>query len=42
MPLFVLGMLGMPRRMELYDIAAWQPHLIVAGIGAFIIMLGMI
>ena len=42
MPLYVLGMLGMPRRMEHYDIAAWQPHLIVAGIGAFIIMLGMI
>jgi cytochrome o ubiquinol oxidase subunit 1 len=42
MPLYVLGLLGMPRRMEHYDIAAWQPHLIVAGIGAFIIMLGMI
>ncbi|MGD8479623.1 MAG: cbb3-type cytochrome c oxidase subunit I [Methyloceanibacter sp.] len=42
MPLYVLGMLGMPRRMEHYDIAAWQPHLVVAWIGAFIILLGMI
>ena len=42
MPLYVLGMLGMPRRMEHYDIAAWQPHLVVAWVGAFIILLGMI
>ena len=42
MPLYVLGLLGMPRRMEHYDIAAWQPHLIVAAIGAFIIFLGIV
>jgi len=42
MPLYVLGMLGFPRRMEHYDIAAWQPHLIVAWVGAVIILLGMI
>ncbi|MEM7191787.1 MAG: cbb3-type cytochrome c oxidase subunit I, partial [Pseudomonadota bacterium] len=42
MPLYVLGMMGFPRRMEHYDIAAWQPHLIVAWVGAVIIMLGMI
>lgn len=42
MPLYVLGLMGMPRRMEHYDIAAWQPHLIIAAIGAFIILLGMI
>ncbi len=42
MPLYVLGLLGMPRRMEHYDVAAWQPHLIVAAIGAFIIMLGIV
>ena len=41
MPLYVLGLLGMPRRMEHYEIAAWQPHLIVAWVGAFIILLGM-
>jgi len=42
MPLYVLGLMGMPRRMEHYDIPAWQPHLIVAAIGAFIILLGII
>ena len=42
MPLYLLGFLGMPRRMEHYDIAAWQPHLIVAAIGAFIILLGIV
>jgi cytochrome o ubiquinol oxidase subunit 1 len=42
MPLYVLGLMGMPRRMEHYDIASWQPHLIVAAIGAFIIFLGII
>lgn len=42
MPLYVLGLMGMPRRMEHYDIAAWQPHLIVAAIGAFIIFLGIV
>jgi cytochrome o ubiquinol oxidase subunit I len=42
MPLYVLGLLGMPRRLEHYDVAAWQPHLIVAAIGAFIIFLGIV
>jgi cytochrome o ubiquinol oxidase subunit I len=42
MPLYVLGFLGMPRRMEHYEIAAWQPHLIIAAIGAFIILLGIV
>ncbi len=31
MPLYVLGFMGMPRRMAHYDTAAWQPWLIVAG-----------
>ena len=34
MPLYVLGFMGMPRRMEHYDTAAWQPWLIVAALGA--------
>jgi cytochrome o ubiquinol oxidase subunit 1 len=42
MPLYVLGLLGMPRRMEHYDIAAWQPHLIIAAIGALIIFFGIV
>jgi cytochrome o ubiquinol oxidase subunit 1 len=42
MPLYVLGLMGMPRRMEHYDVAAWQPHLIIAAAGAFIIFLGIV
>jgi cytochrome o ubiquinol oxidase subunit 1 len=42
MPLYVLGLLGMPRRLVHYDVAAWQPHLIIAAIGAFIIFLGIV
>jgi cytochrome o ubiquinol oxidase subunit I len=42
MPLYVLGLMGMPRRMEHYDVAAWQPLLIIAAVGAFIIFLGIV
>ncbi|MDA7947519.1 MAG: cytochrome o ubiquinol oxidase subunit I [Hyphomicrobiaceae bacterium] len=42
MPLYVLGLLGMPRRMEHYDVAEWQPHLIVAAVGACVILLGIL
>jgi cytochrome o ubiquinol oxidase subunit 1 len=42
MPLYVLGFLGMPRRMEQYSTAEWQPYLIVAALGAFIILLGIV
>ena len=34
MPLYVLGFMGMTRRMNHYDNAAWQPWLIVAAVGA--------
>ena len=42
MPLYMLGFMGMPRRMEHYDNLAWQPFLIVAAAGAFIVLLGII
>jgi cytochrome o ubiquinol oxidase subunit 1 len=42
MPLYVLGFLGMPRRMEHYDNPAWQPWLIVAAIGAVFVLFGLI
>jgi len=41
MPLYVLGLLGMPRRMEHYNVAEWQPHLIIAAVGAVVILLGI-
>ena len=33
--------MGMPRRLESYDSASWQPYLIVAELGALAIMLGI-
>jgi cytochrome o ubiquinol oxidase subunit 1 len=41
MPLYVLGLMGMPRRMEHYDIAAWQPYLVVAAAGACFVLAGI-
>ena len=42
MPLYLLGMMGMPRRMERYEIAEWQPYLIIAAIGAAVILAGVV
>jgi cytochrome o ubiquinol oxidase subunit I len=42
MPLYALGFMGMPRRMEHYDVAAWQPLLVVAAVGAAVILLGIV
>jgi cytochrome o ubiquinol oxidase subunit 1 len=42
MPLYVLGFMGMPRRMEHYDTPEWQPYLIVAAAGAVFILLGLV
>ena len=41
MPLYALGFMGMPRRMEHYDVAGWQPLLITAAIGAVFILAGI-
>jgi cytochrome o ubiquinol oxidase subunit 1 len=41
MPLYVLGLLGMTRRMQHYDVPEWHPWLIVAACGAGLIMLGI-
>ena len=42
MPLYVLGLLGMTRRMQHYDVAAWRPWLLVAAGGAALILVGII
>ena len=42
MPLYALGFMGMPRRMEHYNVALWQPYLIVAAFGALLILLGIV
>ncbi len=42
MPLYVLGFLGMTRRMQHYDNPAWRPWLLVAACGAVIILAGIL
>ena len=41
MPLYILGFKGMPRRMEQYNDPSWQPYLMVAAFGAFVVLLGI-
>src|ERR1700756_4107339 len=41
MPLYVLGLMGMPRRMQHYEVASWQPWLIVAAFGVVVILAGI-
>ncbi|UCI05199.1 cytochrome o ubiquinol oxidase subunit I [Mesorhizobium sp. B1-1-8] len=42
MPLYVLGLMGMTRRMQHYDNLDWQPWLEVAAIGSVIILAGIL
>ncbi len=42
MPLYVLGLMGMTRRMQHYDVPAWHPWLLAAAAGASIILAGII
>ncbi len=41
MPLYVLGLMGMTRRLQHYDNLAWHPWLLVAAGGAAIILCGI-
>lgn len=41
MPLYVLGLMGMTRRMQHYDVPGWHPWLLVAGVGALLIAAGI-
>jgi len=42
MPLYVLGLMGMPRRMHHYENLAWHPYLIIAAGGALLILIGIL
>jgi cytochrome o ubiquinol oxidase subunit I len=42
MPLYVLGLMGMTRRMQHYDVLSWQPWLLVAAGGAVVILAGIV
>ncbi len=41
MPLYVLGLEGMTRRMQHYDVPGWRPWLLVAAAGAAVIACGI-
>jgi cytochrome o ubiquinol oxidase subunit I len=41
MPLYVLGLMGMTRRMQHYDVPAWHPWLLVAAAGVVVILAGI-
>ncbi|WP_395714696.1 cbb3-type cytochrome c oxidase subunit I [Reyranella sp.] len=41
MPLYVLGFMGMPRRMEQYNDPTWAPWLMAAAAGALLILIGI-
>ncbi|MEO8278701.1 MAG: cytochrome o ubiquinol oxidase subunit I [Ideonella sp.] len=41
MPLYVVGLMGMTRRMQHYDVAAWHPWILAAGGGAVLIAIGI-
>jgi cytochrome o ubiquinol oxidase subunit 1 len=42
MPLYLLGLMGMTRRMQHYDDVSWQPWLILAALGAAVIAVGIV
>jgi cytochrome o ubiquinol oxidase subunit 1 len=42
MPLYVLGLMGMTRRMQHYDVPEWRPWLLVAAAGTAVILAGVV
>src|SRR6201988_2057067 len=42
MPLYVVGLMGMTRRLQHYEVLSWQPWLVVAAGGAVIIFAGIV
>jgi cytochrome o ubiquinol oxidase subunit 1 len=42
MPLYALGLMGMTRRMQHYDVISWQPWLVAAAVGVVIILAGIV
>src|ERR1700729_2795 len=42
MPLYVVGLMGMTRRMQHYDVPEWRPWLLVAALGAAVVLAGIV
>jgi len=41
-PLYAVGLLGMTRRMQHYDVPEWRPWLLVSSVGAILILIGIL
>ncbi|MBN8903789.1 MAG: cbb3-type cytochrome c oxidase subunit I, partial [Rhodospirillales bacterium] len=41
MPLYVVGLLGMTRRLQHYDLAQWRPWVLLAGLGVVVTCFGV-
>ena len=41
-PLYVTGLMGMTRRLQHYDVPEWHPWMLVAGVGALVILAGIV
>jgi cytochrome o ubiquinol oxidase subunit 1 len=41
-PLYAVGLLGMTRRMQHYDVPEWKPWLLVSSVGAILILVGIL
>jgi cytochrome o ubiquinol oxidase subunit 1 len=41
-PLYITGLMGMTRRLQHYDVAAWRPWLLAAEVGAILILCGIV
>jgi cytochrome o ubiquinol oxidase subunit 1 len=41
-PLYAVGLLGMTRRMQHYDVPEWKPWLLVSSVGAILILIGIL
>lgn len=41
LPLYILGLMGATRRLNHYEVVAWQPLFVVAGLGALLILAGV-
>jgi cytochrome o ubiquinol oxidase subunit I len=41
MPIYVVGLMGMTRRLQHYDVVSWQPWLVVAAAGVAVILAGI-
>ena len=41
-PMYILGLLGMTRRMQHYDVASWHPWVLAAGFGVLILLASIV